>query len=160
MLLLIAIIIAFVMYQVLKKQKKQAGIKGWVIDHDLDNKGKHIYRNHKTGISGKPDVVEHNRIVEHKSAVVTDKARYSDILQLAAQLIATGKQKAELAYAGGKKFSFEAGSKVMKKAMKRVDAISRRMRWHLMTRIPPSGTPTAKKCRACMYKAECPESWS
>jgi hypothetical protein len=41
-------------------------------------------------------VVEHNSIIEIKSAGTDGKAWYSDILQIAAQLIATGKKKAEL----------------------------------------------------------------
>jgi CRISPR/Cas system-associated exonuclease Cas4 (RecB family) len=157
----VVILIVFMMYVLLKNEKKQAGIKGWVVNQDLDNKSKRIYRDKNTGISCKPDVVEHNRIIEVKSAKVMGKARYSDILQVAAQLIATGKKKAELSYADGKRFNFEKTGKVMKHAMKRVDGISKRMRWHLLTRIAPKGTPTPNKCAACMFKQECSDAiWS
>ncbi|MFA5105302.1 MAG: hypothetical protein WC527_09065, partial [Candidatus Margulisiibacteriota bacterium] len=141
-----------------KRQRKQAGIKGWVIDQDLDNRGKRIYRNEKSGISCKPDVVEHNRIIEVKSAKVNGKARYADILQVAAQLIATGKEKAELTYGNGKRFNFEKSDKAIKKAMKHVGWISQRMRWHLLTKIAPKGTPLKNKCASCMYKRECSDA--
>jgi hypothetical protein len=37
-------VIVVLMYMLLKRQKKQAGVKGWVLDQDLDGKGKRIYR--------------------------------------------------------------------------------------------------------------------
>jgi CRISPR/Cas system-associated exonuclease Cas4 (RecB family) len=157
-IVVVVIVNIFGMYMLLKRQRRQAGIKGWVVDQDLDGKSKRIYRDEKTGISCKPDVVELDRIIEVKSAKVEGKARYSDILQVAAQLIATGRKKAELSYADGKRFIFDKGGKVMKHAMKRVDAISRQMRWHLMSRIAPKGTPTPNKCAVCMYKRECPDA--
>jgi CRISPR/Cas system-associated exonuclease Cas4 (RecB family) len=157
-LAIVLVAIAFMMYRLLKLQRKQAGVKGWVRDQDLDNRSRHVYRDRETGISSKPDIVEHNRVVEIKSSKAGNKAKYSDILQVAAQLISTGKKKAELAYADGKKFNFEKNGRVMQHAIKKVDEIARKMRWHLMTRIPPRGTPTPNKCNSCMYKGECPNA--
>jgi CRISPR/Cas system-associated exonuclease Cas4 (RecB family) len=155
---LVAVIIAIVMYCNLKKKKKKAEIRGWVKSQDLHGKGERVYRNHQAGISAKPDVVEGNRVIEYKSAEAKNKAYRSDVLQVAAEMRATGLKEAELRFAKGKKFAFKKQSQEIQSAMKQVDWIARKMRWHLASRTMPRGTLTPNKCAKCIFRNECSQA--
>lgn len=157
-LVIVAVLVVLFIYSRLERQKKQADIKGWIVNQDLDGKGKRIYRDKQTGISCKPDVVERNKLIEYKSASVKGKARYSDILQVAAQMIATGMSESELRYDQGVKFTFKKKSAEMSAAMNKVRGIVKRMQWHLSSRITPKGTPTRNKCSVCRFGKECSDA--
>ncbi len=156
-LVLVAVAAIFLAYAKLRKQRKKAGIRGWVVDQDLDGKGSTIYSDNKLGLSCKPDVVERNRFIEHKSSSVHRKARYGDILYVASQMLATGKKEAELRYANAK-FSLSGNSALMQAAMHEVKSIMGQMRLHLLQGRAPKATPTRNKCAKCMFKAECSEA--
>lgn len=153
-----AILIVLVMYVKMLRRRKKAGIKGWVQSQDLDGRGRKVYRDSKTGISAKPDVVENKRVIEVKSASVKDKARRSDILQLAAEMIASGRQVGELRYGNNKKFEFRLDSPKMRALRGELSRISGLMDRHLRMRIPPKGTPTRNKCAKCDYRRECSDA--
>lgn len=152
MIILGALIIA------LRRQRKKAGIRGWVVAQDLHGMGHRVYRDPKTGIVCKPDVVERKRIIEYKSAVAGSRARPSDVLQVAAQLMATGAAEAELRYHPDRKFFFRRDSREIQDAMKSVADIVDKMKRHLRSRTAPRATPSPGRCRACRFGAECPES--
>jgi CRISPR/Cas system-associated exonuclease Cas4 (RecB family) len=156
--ILAATIIVILLYGRLQGKRKSAGLQGWVKSQDLDGKSGRIYRNYKKGISAKPDVVESNKVIEYKSASVGDKARRTDVLQVTAQMIAAGKNKAEIRYGNDKRFEFTKETPIIKSSMKRIDWISRQMVWHLQKRLAPSGTPRPSKCAKCFYRDECPDA--
>ena len=141
----------------LRSQRRRAGVRGWVVDQDLDGKGNKVYRDDKLGLSCKPDVVERSRIIEYKSAVVQGKARPGDVLTVAAQMLATGKEAAELRYAN-KGFTYQRSSSEMQKSMQKVQSIMGQMRRALMLRIAPKGTPTPNKCSKCDFRSGCPDA--
>lgn len=145
---LIAVAVIILIYAKLGKQRRKAGIRGWVIDQDLDGKGSRVYRDQKLGVSCKPDVVERNRLIEYKSATVHGKARYGDILHVAAQMIATGKNEAELRYAN-RKFVLSRYSGQMQSAMHQVCSISAQMRRHLSMGIAPKRTASVTRSSLC-----------
>jgi CRISPR/Cas system-associated exonuclease Cas4 (RecB family) len=155
---LVAAITAIVLYRSLNKNRKKADVRGWVKSQDLHGKGERVYRNQQAGISAKPDVVEGNRVIEYKSSEAKNKPYRSDILQVAAEMTATGLKEAELRYAKGVKFAFKKQSTEMQSAMKQVNWIAGRMRWHLMSRIAPRGTPTPNKCAKCIFHKECSQA--
>jgi hypothetical protein len=157
-LVIVVVIMIMLFRSILKKQRQQAGIKGWVKDQDLDGKGKRIYRDKQTGVTCKPDVVESNRVIEYKSAVVDTKPKWVDLLQLALQMKATGAKEAELRYDKNKKFSFNKDSGEIRAAMKKAENIVGKMRWHLLSRIAPNGTPTRNRCSACTFQRECTDA--
>lgn len=142
----------------LNTQRKKAGVKGWVVGQDLDGRSDRIYRDAKTGISCKPDVVERGRIVEYKSAVVNGRARPSDVLQVAAQMIATKAETAELRYGNDQKFTYGKNSPQMKAAMRSVGEIIKQMKWHLCNKAIPQGKPSEKKCGTCYFRRDCPDA--
>jgi CRISPR/Cas system-associated exonuclease Cas4 (RecB family) len=156
--LLAAIIILILLYGRLRQKRKAAGLQGWIKSQDLDGKSGKIYRNYKKGISAKPDVVESNKVIEYKSALIGDKARRSDVLQVTAQMIAAGKNKAEIRYGNDKRFEFTKEMPIIQSSIKRIDWISDRMDWHLQKRSAPIGTPRPGKCAKCYYRHECPEA--
>lgn len=153
---LFAVAVVILLFTKLGSERRKAGIRGWVVDQDLDGKGSRVYRDSKLGISCKPDVVERNRIIEYKSAVVMGKARQGDILYVAAQMLATGKAEADLRYAN-RGFTLKRKSSEMQAAMRGVRSIMGRMRRALNFRVAPKGTPTPGKCRVCMFNKECPD---
>ncbi len=59
------VVVAFTLIR-LRKQRKKAGVRLWIVGQDLDGSGSQVYRNPDIGLSCKPDVVERNRIIEHK----------------------------------------------------------------------------------------------
>ena len=149
--------IALVLWKILNKQRRQAGISGWVQTQDLDGKSKKVYRNKKNGISSKPDVVERNKVIEFKSATVNGRARWVDVMQLAMQMNTTGKKQGELRYAN-KWFNFRWEDSDIRFALRHSLAIAEKMRWHLWSRIAPPATPSEKRCAICRFGAECPDS--
>lgn len=150
-----AALIIMAMYKLLVTRRRQAGIRGWVKSQDLDGRGNRVYRNYQSGISAKPDVVEGGRVIEEKSAEVKDKARRSDILQVAAEMVATGLEEAELRYGNNKRFQFHKNSLLIQETVKEVKKITERMNWHLRRHITPKGTPSRKKCAKCSFHGEC-----
>ena len=156
-LVILALVMIFLFWGMLKKQRKQAGIGSWVRDQDLDGRGKRVYRDKQTGVACKPDVVERNKVIEYKSATV-EKARWVDILQLALQMKATGSKEAELRYDGNKSFSFDHHSREIKSAMRHSASIVNRMKGHLLTGIAPKATPTQKRCAVCTFQNVCTEA--
>ena len=143
---------------ILKKQREQAGVSGWIKDQDLDGKGRKLYRDRETGVVCKPDIVESNKVIEVKSASVGNKPRWVDILQLALQMKATGSKRGALWYDQGKKFDFTNEHRKIRSATKIAHTIVQRMRWHLKTKTPPKATPTANRCRSCKYGGGCSKS--
>ena len=146
------------MYRNISKQKKRAGVRGWVKSQDLDGSAGKVYRNYQAGISARPDVVESGRVIEHKSAEVKNKARYSDILQVTAEMIATGLDEGELRYSNNKRFEFNKKSQKTQRFVKEVKGIADRMKWHLLMRISPKGTPAKNKCAKCIVRNECSDA--
>jgi len=157
-LVILALVMIFLFWGMLKKQRKQAGIRRWVKDQDLDGRGKRLYHDKQTGVVCKPDVVERNKVIEYKSATVDKKARWVDILQLALQMKATGSKEAELRYDGNKSFSFDQNSREMKSAIRNAASIVNKMKGHLLAGIAPKATPTLKRCAACTFQNVCRES--
>jgi hypothetical protein len=155
-LLIICALIIILMVK-LRKERNEANTGGWILDQDLDGKGKLIYRNKQLGISCKPDVLERNRIIEDKSATVGDAPRYGDVLQVAAQILATGKRQSQLRYSN-KTFDLPRDSAIMQSAMKRVRDLAPLMRRHLNSRIVPRGNAGVKKCMKCQFRTSCPDS--
>jgi len=142
----------------LKQKRKQAGIKGWVRTQDLDGRGTQIYRDPKTGITSRPDVVLNDRVIEHKSAEVKDKARRGDVLQLLAEMISAKKDIGELRYPNKKNFEFRINSPKMRSLRGELANINGQMERHLRTHSAPKGRPTRNRCRNCDYRRECSES--
>ena len=157
---LVAVIAAFIMYMKLVNKKKEAGVQGWVKSQDLDGRGGRVYRNHQARISAKPDVVESSRVVEHKSAHVNHKARYSDVLQVTAEMIATGLDKAELRYGNDQTFQLRRDTPLIRSASRDVRRITERMYWHLKRGVSPKGTPTRNKCAKCNFRNNCSDAMS
>ena len=151
----IAVIVILWSYGKLQKKKKAAGLKGSVKSQDLDGMSNKVYRNYEAGISAKPDIVEGNKVTEYKSTSIADKARKTDIVQLAAEMIATGAKQAELRYGNDKRFQFTKDSPIIKSSMKRIAWIAEQMKWHLKTRSAPRGTPRPGKCAKCWYWKDC-----
>lgn len=160
MLILVCISVLILMYLhgKLKQKRKKAGIRGWVQTQDLDGKGRQLYLDPKTGITSRPDVVLNDRVIEHKSAVVKDKARRGDILQLLAEMISAKKDIGELRYANKKNFEFRINSQKMRSLRGELANIKGQMERHLWTRIAPKGRPSRNRCANCNYRRECSES--
>ena len=156
-LVLFAVITAFMALRIINTRKK-AGIRGWVKSQDLDGKGSRVYRDHRTGISAKPDVVERRRVIEYKSAHVLDKARRSDVLQVAAEMIATGRSEGELRYGNNKKFRLQKNKPEVRLAMKEVLRITELMKWHLLKGKAPKAKPFRRKCVTCVFQQECSDA--
>jgi hypothetical protein len=154
---LIIILLAVALWGLLRKQKRQANITGWVETADLNGKGRQVYRDEQAGISCKPDVVERSKVIEYKSAAANGKARWVDLLQLALQIQATGKSEGELRYSN-KSFYFKKDDPAMKTATRNALKISNRMRWHLLAGSPPKATPSLNRCAKCVFLKECPEA--
>lgn len=155
-LFIVALILLF--WGNLIKRRKQAGIQGWIKDQDLDGRGRRLYKDQRTGVVCKPDVVERHRVIEYKSAIVDKKPRWVDMLQLALQIKSTGSESGELRYGQNKSFSFKRNSKEIRSAMNKAVGIVKRMRWHLMIGVAPKGTPTRKRCAVCVFSRECLEA--
>src|SRR5574341_150970 len=131
---LFVVAVVLLLFAKLRKERKKAGIRGWVVDQDLDSRGNRVYRDSGLGISCKPDVVERNRIIEYKSAAVKGRARY-----------------------GNRGFTLQRDSPEMRAAMHKVRSIMSRMRRALALHIIPRGTPTPGRCRVCTFSKECPD---
>ncbi len=157
-MVLIAVIAVFIMYRRLVNKKKEVGVQGWIKSQDLDGSRGKVYRNHQARISARPDVVESKRVVEHKMAHVKNKARYSDVLQVTAEMIATGLDKAELRYGNDQTFQFRKDTPLIRSATRDVRRISERMFWHLKRGVSPKGTPTRNKCLKCNFKSNCSDA--
>ena len=155
LLLAVAVIVIRLFYGKLQKKKKAAGLESWVKSQDLDGKSSRIYRNYEVGISAKPDIVEKDKVTEYKSAAIGDKARRTDIMQLTAEMMATGAKKGELRYGNDKRFQFTEDTPIIKSSMKRIAWISKQMKWHLETKTAPLGTPRHGKCAKCFYRQDC-----
>lgn len=160
MVYLLAVVVAVVTYalwKVLERQRKQAGITGWVQTQDLDGKSRKVYRDKNAGISSKPDVVERDKVIEYKSSTVETRARWVDMLQLAMEMDTTGKRLGELRYKN-KRFLFKWEDSEMRIALRHALAIAEKMRFHLWSRIAPAATPSDRRCAICKFGAECPDS--
>lgn len=155
---LITATILIALMAALRRKRRQAGIKGWVVAQDLNGMGHGVFQDLKTGITCKPDVVERKRIIEYKSAFAGSRASPSDVLQIAAQLMATRAAEAELRYQPDRRFTFTRESPEIQDAMKSVARIVAKMKSHLWSRTAPRATPSPGRCRACRFGAECPES--
>ncbi len=156
-ILLIALITVIMISVNLKRKRKAAGLNGWIKSQDLDGKSRRIYRDHQNGISAKPDIVERNKVIEYKSALIGGKARRSDILQLTAEMLAVGAKNAELRYGNDKSFAFTKESPVIQSSIKRITWISEQMDWHLLKRSAPRGNPRSS-CVKCTYRSVCPDA--
>ena len=153
---LISIVIIIVFIWRLEQQHKKSGVQGWVVDQDLDGGSDRIYRNSQLAISCRPDVVERNRTIEDKSADIRDKPRWGDVMQVAAQVLATGKEEASIRYPN-RTFNLHKKNPLMQNAIKEVKMIGPLMRRHLETRIAPKGKPSRKKCTWCEFRSSCPD---
>jgi CRISPR/Cas system-associated exonuclease Cas4 (RecB family) len=157
-LALVLTIVALFTWSVYQKRKRNAGITGWVKTQDLDGRSSRVYRDEKAGISCKPDVVMRNKVIEYKSAPSNGRPRWVDMLQVALQMKATGKRKAELRYGNNEKFSFQQDDPEMQAATRKALSIADRMRNHLRQGIAPKGTPSAARCAKCAFHNQCPEA--
>ena len=156
-LALVAVLIVLMVIKI-NSARKKAGIRGWVKSQDLDGQGTRVYRNREAGISAKPDVVERNRVIEYKSAPAGDKPRWSDLLQVAAEMIATNRKEGELRYGNNKRFQLSRDDSKTGNLTREVLRIAERMRWHLLTHIAPKGVPTLNKCANCFYLGDCSDA--
>ena len=158
-LALIALTAAVVVWlrALLRKQKKKANIKGWVKDQDLDGDGTKYY-NHKAGVLCKPDLVmDGGSVIEYKSREAGDKPIYSDVMQVAIQMMIMRADRAELRYKN-KTFVFQRDDQVMQKAMQDAVYAIKKMKYHLMTDNAPEGAPTPRKCAVCVFYKQCTEA--
>ncbi len=155
---LITAIILIALVAALRRKRRQAGIRGWVVAQDLHGMGHRVFQDPKTGIICKPDVAERKRIIEYKSAFGGSRARPPDVLLIAAHLMATGAAEAELRYYPDRRFTFTRESREIQDAMKSVAEIVDKMKSHLRNRTAPKATPSPGRCRACRFGAECPDS--
>ncbi len=110
-------IAAIVLNGILQRKRVKAGVTGWVKDQDLDGRGKQYYVNTNVGIGCKPDVLQNKRVTEFKSSSPEYKPYPSDILQLTAEMIATGALEGELRYANGKSFIFSVNDSAIKNSV-------------------------------------------
>jgi len=149
---------AVYMFMRILRARKKAGVRGMVRSQDLDGKGSRVYRNHKVGISAKPDVVEGGRVIEYKSAHVNHKPRRSDLHQVAAEMIAADMPEAELRYGNDKRFRLTKHNPETRKLKKEVIQNSEHMRRHLSSGKAPKGTPTRGKCSKCPTRRECSDA--
>ncbi len=149
--------VVYVLWKILDKQRRQAGITSWVQSQDLDGKSKKVYRDKKAKISSKPDVVTSDRVIEYKSCAANGKARWVDIMQLAMQMKTAGKKLGELRYSN-KHFAFKWEDMNIRFALRHALAIAEKMRWHLWSRIVPPANPSERTCAICKFGAECPDS--
>ncbi len=160
--LLVALIIFAILtaltFARLRKERRRAGIAGWIRDQDLDGRGRRYYINRQTDIGCKPDIRENDRIIEYKSASAGSHPYPSDVIQLAGEMIAAGMDGAELRYGNDRIFSFASMDPEMKKAVQKVHQIVGRMQFHLKHNIVPEGTPTSKRCARCSFGNECDQS--
>jgi hypothetical protein len=155
---IVATVIIVALVQKLKRERKIAGgIQNWVVDNDLFGNGSRIYRNYQYRISGKPDVLERRRVIEHKSAVVNGDAKKGDLRQVAALMVATGVGKASLQYAN-KTFELSGKSREMLSHVRDVKKLSPIMLRHHNQRSAPKGNPYHKKCRKCEFRARCSDA--
>ena len=145
----------------LKQQRKSANIQGWVKDQDLDGGGAHTYLNQELGLMAKPDVLQATpegkiRVTELKSSrCYGDKPFYPDLLQMTAEMMATGAEEAELRYGNGKTFMYSINDAVIKESSQDVLKALKSMRQDLQEKRRPKGTPAAKKCACCAVRAGC-----
>jgi CRISPR/Cas system-associated exonuclease Cas4 (RecB family) len=156
-LIIIAILIALTSCR-LSKERGRAGITGWIRDQDLDGRGGKYHYNDELGIGCKPDIEQKGKIIEYKSASAGDKTMPGDILQVAAEIMVTGANEAELRYGNHRVFMFTKNSPEIKEAMARVIDTLQKMKAHLSTKTPPSAAPTLRKCAVCHFSKRCPES--
>jgi CRISPR/Cas system-associated exonuclease Cas4 (RecB family) len=148
-------IAAIVLNGILQRKRVKAGVTGWVKDQDLDGRGKQYYVNTNVGIGCKPDVLQNKCVTEFKSSSPEYKPYPSDILQLTAEMIATGALEGELRYANGKSFIFSVNDSAIKNASVKVINIVANMRKHLADKSFPAAEPAVKKCLTCAFKKEC-----
>ena len=113
-----------------------------------------IFRNEQYRISSKPDVVERDRVIEQKSAVVKGAPKPGDLMQVAAQMISANKNKAALQYAN-KTFNLTQNSPAMQPYLQKVKELSPIMRRYWNTGTVPKGKPSPNKCKGCQFKNIC-----
>lgn len=159
-LLAIVLLLIYLTWQRMLKLRKAAGVKGWVRSQDLDGRGRTNYVNTRYGVMCKPDILtkdrSQKRVVEYKSGRAKGNQPWpGHLLQLAAEMIATGAAEGELQYGDGKKFVYDINHPEMRKTMKQVVAIMSEMRRHIAAGSEPKATPSAKKCAICTFGKEC-----
>jgi CRISPR/Cas system-associated exonuclease Cas4 (RecB family) len=145
-------------YSTYRNRKRTAGITGWVKTQDLDGLSRTVYRDQKSGISCKPDVVEKTRVIEYKSSPGHGRARWVDMLQVALQMRATGKNEGELRYGNNESYKLHKNDPAMRAASNRALKIVQQMQNHLRMRRAPKSTPSAKRCAGCVFLDQCPEA--
>ncbi len=154
----IATIIMIFLFKKLKRERINAGnLQGWVIDHDQNDMRSRIYRNYQYRISGRPDVLERGRVIEHKSAIVHGSAKKGDLRQVAALMVATGVDNAALQYAN-KTFNLSKNNPEMQSHIREVIKQSPMMLKLLKNRTAPRGNPYSQKCRKCEFRSKCPDA--
>jgi len=142
----------------LSVKKKRAGIDGKVRDNDLDGKGQ-VYQNKETGVAAKPDVVidldeRRKKVVEVKNTVCKTRTPYkADVIQLAAEMEATGAREGEIRYRN-KTFVVNLTERLKEE----LRGIIAEMEKSNAFGTPPKGTPSKKKCAACDFSDECPDA--
>ena len=157
--IIIAAIVMIVLTLKLNKERKRANIRGWVVDNDLNGNRSRIYRNYQYKISGRPDVLERGRLIEHKSAVIHGNAKKGDLRQIAALMVATGVDNAALQYAN-KTFNLYKNSPEMQSHVREVIKQGPMMLQHLRRKTIPHGNPYPLKCRKCEFRYRCPDAKS
>jgi len=98
---------------------------------------------------------EKNSTAEYKSSAADDKPHPGDLVQLAAAMMATGVQTGVLKYKNERFNTFKSTDPVMKQAIQRAMNIMAQMRKSLVSNVPPAGTPTVNKCKACPINKQC-----
>lgn len=155
MLILISALILFSWVR-LQMKKRNAHISGWVVDSDLDGKGK--FFKGPSGIIAKPDVVinlsDKKRVVERKNSVCKNNRPYkSNLLQVAAEMEAVGASEGVLIYSN-KSFLVHQTPE-LSTALETVRSNLEKTR---LRGQPPEATPTRGKCKKCDFMNECPEA--
>ena len=146
------LLVLVILYLRLRIRRARAGVESWIEGHDLDGRGK-TYLNNLVGIKSRPDIVTRDMVVEVKSTTAGRNPYMGDVLQVAGEMAATGKDMAELRYAN-RSFLIRNSPEIKGYLYRVLGA----MKYHLRYRIPPEGTPTPGKCRVCEFRMVCPEA--
>ena len=157
--LIILIVIAFILisWANLQLKKKKANMRGWVVDSDLDGKGK-FYKS-TSGIAAKPDVVvnlaDRLQVIERKNSACRSKGPYKgDLMQVAAEMEVAGATEGLLIYSNGRTFRIR-NTPELKEAL---GSVRDRIFKSRMSGIAPEATPSKGKCRNCDFNNECPDA--
>ena len=145
-------IVLVVAYSNLQRSRKAEGVHDWIHSQDVEGKGQ-TFIDSETGIAAKPDIVLLHSVGEIKNKNAGSKPFKSDLLQVGAELIASGKEYATRHYLN-REFEIYKDRKLIDE----VANIKIKMHFALENRASPEATPTKRRCAVCDFGNECPES--